>query len=178
MILNKIRVVMKNFTISFFLLFSLGISAQKSQPDVTFSGNKIQVLLAKKEALKAQGKLSSGELVRVGCDQGSCYFEIVYKDRSVRQIIGEDISRLNIYEFDFGADGDMEIVAVNEYKGTSLLFVFLYSKGIIQELFKKEIKYNKVLINKDYIEYYLPAGFDSIWNFYKGRFWSMSQFKN
>ena len=72
----------------------------------------------------------------------------------------------------------MEIVAVNEYKGTSFLFVFLYSKGIIQELFKKEIKNNKVLISKDYIEYYLPAGLDSVWNFYKGRFWTMTPYKN
>ena len=81
-------------------------------------------------------------------------------------------------EYDFGADGDVEIVAVNEYKGTSFLFVFLYSKGIIQELFKKEIKNNKVLISKDYIEYYLPAGLDSVWNFYKGRFWAMTPYKN
>ncbi len=169
---------MKKWTIFFLLLVSLSISAQKLQPDITFSGNKLQVLLARKDAMKAQGKLSSSEMVRVGCNQGSCYFEIVYKDRTVKQIVGEDISRLNIYEYDFGADGDMEIVAVNEYKGTAFLFVFLYSKGIIQELFKKEIKYNKVLINKDYIEYYLPAGFDSVWNFYKGQFWTMSPYKN
>ena len=167
---------MKNLIISFLLLFSLSLSAQKA-PDVQFSGNKLLVLLAKKEALKSTGKLSSAEIVRVGCDQGACYFEIVYKDRSVRQTVGDDITRLNIYEYDFGADGDMEIVAVNEYKGTSFLFVFSYSKGIIQELFKKEIKNNKVLISKDYIEYYLPAGLDSVWNFYKGRFWAMTPYK-
>jgi hypothetical protein len=169
---------MKNFIISFLLLFSLSLSAQKLQSEVEFSGNKLLVLLAKKEALKSTGKLSSGEIVRVGCDQGACYFEIIYKDRSVRQAIGDDITRLNIYEYDFSADGDMEIVAVNEYKGTSFLFVFSYSKGIIQELFKKEIKNNKVLISKNYLEYYLPAGLDSVWNFYKGRFWAMTPYKN
>lgn len=168
---------MKNFVISFLLLFSLSLSAQKLQPDVQFSGNKVLILLAKKEAMKSTGKLSSGEIVRVGCDQGVCYFEVQYKDRSVRQTVGDDIIRLNIYEYDFGADGDIEIVAVNEYKGTSFLFVCSYSKGIIQELFKKEIKSNKVLINKDYIEYYLPAGLDSVWNFYKGRFWAMTPYK-
>ena len=40
-------------------------------------------------------------------------------------------------EYDFSADGDVEIVAVNENKGTSFLFVFSYSKGIIQELLIK-----------------------------------------
>jgi hypothetical protein len=168
---------MKNLIILFLLMFSLSLAAQKA-PDVQFSGNKLLVLLAKKEAMKSMGKLSSSEIVKVGCDQGACYFEIVYKDRSVRQIVGDDITRLNIYEYDFGADGDVEIVAVNEYKGTSFLFVFLYSKGIIQELFKKEIKNNKVLISKDYIEYYLPEGLDSVWNFYKGRFWTMTPYKN
>lgn len=169
---------MKNVIISFLLLFSLSLSAQKFQSDVEFSGNKNLILLAKKGALKATGKLSSGESVRVGCDQGTCYFEIQYKDRSVRQTVGDDISTLNIYEYDFGADGDIEIVAVNEYKGTCFLFVCSYSKGIIQELFKKEVKNNKVLISKDYIEYYLPAGLDSVWNFYKGRFWTMTPYKN
>ena len=168
---------MKNLIILFLLMFSLSLAAQKA-PDVQFSGNKLLVLLAKKEAMKSTGKLSSSEIVRVGCDQGACYFEIVYKDRSVRQIVGDDITRLNIYEYDFGADGDVEIVAVNELKGTSFLFIFSYSKGIIQELFKKEIKNNKVLISKDYIEYYLPAGLDSVWNFYKGRFWAMTPYKN
>ena len=118
------------------MLFSLNLVAQKA-PEVQFSGNKLLVLLAKKEAMKSTGKLSSSEIVRVGCDQGACYFEIVYKDRSVKQTVGDDINRLNIYEYDFGADGDVEIVAVNEYKGTSFLFVFLYSKGIIQELLIK-----------------------------------------
>lgn len=157
---------------------SLDLSAQKLQSNVEFSGNKLLVLLAKKEAMKSQGKLSTGEVVRVGCDQGVCYFEIVYKDRSVRQTVGDDITRLNIYEYDFGGDGDMEIVAVNEYKGTAFLQVCSYSKGIIQEFFKKEIKSNRVLLSKDYIEYYLPEGLDSVWHFYKGRFWTMTPYKN
>jgi hypothetical protein len=169
---------MKNLIISFLLLFSLSLTAQKLQSNVEFSGNKVLVLLAKKEAMKSTGKLATGEMVRVGCDQGACYFEIVYKDRSVRQTVGDDITKLNIYEYDFGADGDIEIVAVNEYKGTAFLLVLSYSKGIIQELFKKEIKSNRVLISKDYLEYYLPAGLDSVWNFYKGRFWAMTPYKN
>jgi len=169
---------MKNFIISFLLLFPLGLSAQKLQPDVEFSGNKILILTAKKGALKATGKVTSGDLVSVGCDQGACYFEIQYKDRSVRQIVGDDISILNLYEYDFGADGDNEIVAVNEFKGTSFLYVCAYSRGIIQELFKKEIKNNKVLISKNYIEYFPSGGPDSVWNFYKGQFWTMTPYKN
>ena len=64
---------MKNLIILFLLMFSLNLAAQKA-PDVQFSGNKLLVLLAKKEAMKSMGKLSSSEIVRVGCDQGGMLF--------------------------------------------------------------------------------------------------------
>ena len=168
---------MKHSLIFFLFLFSIGLSGQKLQSTVEFVGYQYQVLLAKKEAIKATGKLNSGEMVKVGCDQGTCFFEIDYKGRIVRQKVGDDITRLSIHEFDFGADGDLELVAINDFKQTSYLYIFSYSRGIIQKLFEKEIKFNKVIINKDYIEYYLPGGLDSIWNFYKGEFWTMSKFK-
>jgi hypothetical protein len=169
---------MKYTTIVFLILLSINISGQKLQSNVEFDGYKKEVLLARKEAMKAPGKLDSGEIMSVGCDQGTCYFQIVYKDRSVRQIIGEDITRLTIYEFDFGADGDLELVAVNDFKGTSYLYIFRYSRGIIQKMFEKEIKYDKVIIKKDYIEYYLPGGLDSVWHYYLGKFWAMTPYKD
>ncbi len=159
------------------MMVSAGLSGQKLQPIVEFEGNKTQVLLARKEAMKAPGKLTSGEVVRAGCDQGTCYFEIDYKGRTVKQKVGDDITRLTIYEYDFGADTDLEIVVLNEFKGTAFLFIFSYSRGIIQKLFEKEIKLNKVIIKKDYIEYYLPGGEESMWHYYLGQFWEMTPLK-
>lgn len=168
---------MERSVIIFLLMVSIDLSGQKLQPNVEFTGNKNQVLLARKEAMKAPGKLTSGEAVKAGCDQGTCYFEIDYKGRTVKQKVGDDITRLTIYEYDFGADTDLEIVVVNEYKGTVFLFIFSYSKGIIQKLFEKEIKLNKVILKKDYIEYYLPGGEESMWHYYLGQFWEMTPMK-
>jgi hypothetical protein len=169
---------MRHSIVVFLFFLSINLTGQKIQSDVEFVGYMNQVLLAKKEALKAPGKLNSGEVVRVGCDKGTCYFEIVYKDRTLRQIIGDDITRLIIYEFDFGGDNDFEIVVVNDYKATASLSIFSYSRGIIQKLFEKEIKSNKVIIKKDYIEYYLTGGLESRWNYYMGKFWAMTPFKD
>ena len=168
---------MKQSIIVFLILISFSVSGQKLQSNVEFADYKYQVLLAKKEAMKAQGKLNSGEIVIAGCDQGVCYFEIDYKGRKVRQNVGDDITKLAIYEFDFGADGDLELVVVNDYKETSSLFIFTYSRGIIKKLFEKEIKSNKVIIKKDYIEYYLSGVLDSVWHYYFGEFWVMTPFK-
>ncbi len=168
---------MRHSVIVLLFFLSINLTGQKLQSDVEFVGYKIQVLLAKKEALKATGKLNSGEAVRVGCDQGSCYFDIEYKGRSVKEMIGNDITTLTIYEFDFGGDNDFEIVVVNDYKSTSSLFIYSYSRGIIQKLFEKEIKSNKILIRKDYIEYYLAGNLESVWNYYLGKFWAMTPFK-
>lgn len=33
--------------------------------------------------------------------------------------------------------------------------------------------YNTV-ISKDYVAVYLPSGLESIWHYYKGRFWKMT----
>ena len=168
---------MKHIVIVFLILFSVNMSGQKLTSNVEFIGYKNQVLLAKKGAMKAMGKLNSGETIRVNCNQGVCYFEIEYKDRFVRQNIGEDVTILTINEFDFGADGDLELVVINDYKGTSYLFIFSYSRGISQKLFEKEIKNNQVTIKKDYIEYYLSSGLESVWNYYLGKFWTMTPFK-
>lgn len=167
---------MRNAVTIIFLLLSVILSGQKTESNVEFADYKNLILLVKKDAMKATGKLTSGEIISAGCEQGSCFFEIEYKDRKLRQIVGDDIIKLAIYEFDFGADGDLELVAVNDFKGTAFLYIFSYSRGIILKLFEKEVKYDKVIIKKDYIEYFLPAGLDSVWHYYQGKFWTMTPY--
>jgi hypothetical protein len=167
---------MKHLIIIILIFFAINAAGQKVQSNVEFVGNKFQVLLAKKETLQIPGKLSTGEIIRVGCDRGGCYFRIEYKGRTIEQSIGEGITRTAIYEFDFGPDGDNEIVVINDFLKTSFLFVYSYSKGIIQELFEKEIMYNRTVLKKDYIEYYISGGLDAIWNFYRGHFFVMTPY--
>ena len=169
---------MKHSVIILLFLFSIIVSGQKLQSDVEFIGNKTQVLLAKKGALKAPGKLSTGEIINVGCNDGVCYFRIEYKGRTIEQIIGDDITKMTIDEFDFGADGDNEIVVINDFKETSFIFIYSYSRGIIQKMFEKEIIYNRMVLKKDYIEYYIAGGLDSIWNYYQGQFWGMTPYRS
>jgi len=159
------------------LLISVSLSGQTIKSDVGFADYKTLILMAKKEAMKATGKLASGEIVSVGCEQGTCFFEIDYRGRKVRQIVGDDITQLTIYQFDFGGDGDLELVVVNEFKGTAYLYIYSYSRGIILKIFEKEVKSDKVNIKKDYIEYYLPAGLDTVWHYYNGEFWTMAPLK-
>lgn len=161
----------------FFFLFSVLLTGQRTESYVEFAEYKNLILLVKKDAMKATGKLTSGEIVSVGCEPGSCFFEIDYKTRRVRQNVGNDITKLTIHEFDFNADGDLELVVVNDFNGTAFMYIFSYSRGIILKLFQKEIKYDKVIIKKDYIEYYLPSGLDSVWHYYQGGFWNLTPYK-
>ncbi len=159
------------------LVISVTAAGQKKISNVEFIDYKRQVLLVKSEAMKAQGKLNAGEIIGAGCDQGGCWIEIEYKGRKVKQNVGEYISELNVYEFDFSADADLELVVINDLKATAFLYVFSYSKGIIQKLFEKEIKSDKVVIKKDYIEYYQPGDKETIWHYYFGRFWLMTPYE-
>jgi hypothetical protein len=98
---------------------------------------------------------------------------IDYKGRKIQAPIGETITNLTIYEFDFGADGDKELVVVNDHQGTSVLYVFAYARGIIQKLYQKEIFNNRTVLKTNYVEMYSPGGLDTVWNYYQGIFWSM-----
>ena len=168
---------MKFSAILILLIISVTVTGQKKQSNVEFIDYKRQVLLAKSDAMKAQGKLNAGEIIGAGCAQGSCWIEIDYKGRKVKQNVGDYITELTVYEFDFSADGDLELVVINDFKATAFLYVFSYSKGIIQKLFEKEIKSDKVVIKKDYIEYYQPGDKESIWHYYFGRFWLMMPYE-
>lgn len=159
-----------------FMLLSAVLAGQKAESNVTFADYRNLILTVKKDAMKATGKLTSGELVSVGCEQNVCFFEIEYKDRKLRQPVGDDITRLTISEFDFNSDGDLELVVINDYRGTSFLYVFSYSRGIIMKLFEKEIKYDRIVIRSDYIEHHLPTGMDIVWHYYQGGFWTMTPY--
>jgi hypothetical protein len=61
-----------------------------------------------------------------------------------------------------------------DYSGeTTILYVYQYSKGLLKKIFEKEIMMYQMIIKKDYIEFYLPAGLDAIWHYYLGRFYEM-----
>src|SRR5664279_3562612 len=101
---------MKNLILIFFLAFSINSYSQTLKSNVEFVGNKIQVLQARADLIHVSGKLSTGEIVNTGCDHGACYFRIEYKGRTIQKVIGGDITKMTIYEYDFGGDGDNELV--------------------------------------------------------------------
>lgn len=179
----------KNFLIlATLLISSINGYSQTYSSNVSFIGAKTVVLTTTK--MEAQGKLSSGETIKSGCDHGACYFQIIYNGRKIGETLGENFSALKIYEFDFGGDGDKELVVVvdqqkinkrGDYDGqTTMLYVYRYSKGQLQKIFEKEVMYYKTVIKKSYIEYYMPSGLDTIWHYYLGTFYEMTpvQIKN
>ena len=171
---------MKKLTFLLLLFLPAIVFSQTLIPNVEFVGNKVLVLQAKKGAYTVTGKLSTGEVIKSGCDRNACYFRIEYKGRTIEKSIGSDFSKMIIYEFDFGGDGDNEIVVVSILPGTGTsketcwLNIYRYGKGIIEKLFEKEIMDNRTAIKKTYIEFYMPGGLDSVWSYFQGQFWLMT----
>ena len=157
----------------FFIPFTLLLFAQERISKVEFEGEKTTVLSATSTNPSVAGTLTSGEEIKVICAQGKCNIVITYKGRTVEALIGDRVTIADVTEFDFGGDEDMEIVVVNEYKGTSVLYVYAYARGIIQKLYEREIFNNRTVIKQDYIELYSPGGLDSVWNYHQGMFWIM-----
>jgi hypothetical protein len=159
------------------VLLTLSVTAwsysQKTISNVEFDFDKTELFKSTSTSY-GKGTLSSGEPITTDCLKGTCYLTIDYKGRVIRAAIGETITNATIYEFDFGGDGDKEIVVVNDHKGTSVLHVFAYARGIIQPLFMKEIFNNRTVIQSNYILLYSPGGLNMIWNYYQGIFWSMT----
>jgi hypothetical protein len=146
--------------------------AQQKISNVEFEGDKTEVLKSTSTSY-GKGTLASGEAITNECLKGNCYVTIDYKGRKIMAPIGETITNETIFEYDFGGDGDKELVVVNDHKGTSILFVFAYARGIIQKLYEKEIFNNRTVIKTNYIELYSPGGLDTVWNYYQGIFWVM-----
>ncbi len=155
------------------VLFLLPSYAQQQISNVEFEGGDKTEVLKSTSTSYGKGTLSSGEPITTECAKGTCYVSIDYKGRKIQAPIGETITNATIFEFDFGGDGDKELVVVNDHKGTSVLHVFAYARGIIQPLFQKEIFNNRTLIKANYIELYSPGGLDTVWNYYQGIFWVM-----
>lgn len=146
--------------------------SQQKISNVEFEGDKTEILTSTSTSY-GKGTLSSGEAITNECLKGTCYLVIDYKGRKVQTPIGETITNESVFEYDFGGDGDKELVVVNDHKGTSVLYVFAYARGIIQKLFEKEIFNNRTVIMPNYIELYSPGGLDTVWNYHQGMFWVM-----
>jgi hypothetical protein len=161
------------------LLTTLAIESysQDNFSSVEIEGQKIQVLTAKSGDIYKSGKLSTGEIIKTSCDHGACDIKIEYKGKILSKGIGDDISKVTIYEYDLGNDGDKEIIVINEFMDTAYIFIYSYGRGMIQKVFEKEIMYYRTVIKPNHIEYYMPSGLDQVWNYYQGQFWSMSQIK-
>lgn len=153
------------------LVSVLAFSQQKIN-NLEFEGDKTEILKSSSTSF-GKGTLSSGEAITMECLQGTCYIKIDYKGRSIEVPIGKSITIAVVYEFDFGGDEDMELIVVNDFKGTSVLYVFAYARGIIQKLFEKEIFNNRTLIKTNYIELYSLSGLNTVWNYHQGIFWVM-----
>lgn len=166
-IITKVLVV---FSI---ILLSVQLNAQTKINKLEIEGDAVEVVTSKSMKADVTGSLSSGESVTTECYQGMCYVTIDYKGRKVTAPIGDRITIAQVWEYDFGGDGDKELIVVNDYKGSSVLYVFAYSRGIIQKLYEKEIFNNRTVLKPNYIEFYLPRGLDTIWHYYQGTFWQM-----
>ena len=115
------------------LVFLLPAFSQQKISNLEFEGDKTEVLRSTSTSY-GKGTLASGEAITTECSKGMCYLKIDYKGRSIQTPIGESISSAGVYEYDFGGDEDKELLVVNDFKGTSVLHVFAYSRGIIQKL--------------------------------------------
>lgn len=148
--------------------------SQQQISNVEFEGEKTEVLKSTSTSY-GKGTLASGEAITTECMKGTCYVIIDYKGRKIQTPVGESITSLTVFEYDFGADEDKELVVVNDSKGTSYMFVYAYARGIIQKLYQKEIFNNRTVVKTNYIEMYSPGGLDTVWNYYQGMFWTMKQ---
>ena len=166
-------IVTKALAVFSILLFSFQLNAQTKINKLEIEGDAVEIVTSKSMTTDVTGSLSSGESVTTECYQGMCYVTIDYKGRKVTAPIGDRITIAQIWEYDFGGDGDKELIVVNDYKGSSVLYVFAYSRGIIQKLYEKEIFNNRTVLKPNYIEFYLPRGLDTIWHYYQGTFWQM-----
>jgi hypothetical protein len=155
------------------IMFSAVLNAQTKINQLEIEGDAVEVVTSKSMTADVTGSLSSGESVTTECFQGMCYVSIDYKGRKVTAPIGDRITIAQVWEYDFGGDGDKELIVVNDYKGSSVLYVFAYARGIIQKLYEKEIFNNRTVVKPNYIEFYLPRGLDTIWHYYQGTFWQM-----
>lgn len=164
--LNRGIVVLLVLTVS---AWALG---QNKISNVEITGEKTEVLKSTSTTY-GKGTLSSGEPISAECLKGLCYLKIDYKGRMVQAPIGETITNATVFEYDFGGDGDKELIVVNDHKGTSVLIVYAYARGIVQKLYQREIFNNRTVIEANYILLYSPGGLNMIWNYYQGMFWSM-----
>jgi len=166
-------IITKALVVFSIILLSVQLNAQEKINKLEIEGDATEIVTSKSMTADVTGTLSTGESLTTDCYQGMCYLTIDYKGRKVTAPIGDRITVAQVWEYDFGGDGDKELIVVNDYKGSSVLYVFAYARGIIQQLYEKEIFNNRTVVKPNYIEFYLPRGLDTIWHYYQGTFWQM-----
>lgn len=166
-------IITKALVVFSIILLSVQLNAQSKINKLEIEGDATEIVTSKSMTADVTGTLSTGESLTTECYQGMCYLTIDYKGRKVTAPIGDRITIAQVWEYDFGGDGDKELIVVNDYKGSSVLYVFAYARGIIQQLYEKEIFNNRTVVKPNYIEFYLPRGLDTIWHYYQGAFWQM-----
>ncbi len=171
----KIQLKLQLLILFFICINNIDLLAQKLKriDNVQIDGNKKQIIATDK--LEISGILSSGEKVLIKHDHGSCELMIVYKNKVISTIIPENYSFASLFEYDFENDGDKELLLISEYENENktYLSIYRYQKGIIKEIFSKDVMGYKTIIKADYIEKYLPSGMDQAWHFYKGEIYSL-----
>lgn len=163
--------IMKKQLSSFTFILLAAVSSFGQTKNIEIFGDKNLILKASSETLSVKSKLFSGEEIQSYCSHGACFLKIDYKGRVIVETIGDAIDSLFVYSYDFGNDGDLELIAVNKFMETTYVTIFRYASGMIERLFELEVNYYRTVIKKDYIEFYLPSGLESIWHYYNGSFW-------
>lgn len=166
-------IMKKQLSSLLFILFA-ALSSFGQTKNIEILGDKNLILIASSENRSVKSKLFSGDEIQSYCSHGACYLKIDYRGRVVVGNIGDDIDSLFVYSYDFGNDGDLELIAVNKFMGTTYVTIFRYASGMIERLFELEVKNYRAVLKKDYLEFYLPSGLESIWHYYNGSFWKLT----
>ena len=74
---------MKNLLVILSIVFTFNSFAQNKYANVEFEGPAKIILKSNSPNTPASGKLSSGEIIKIQCDHGACYFLIEYKGKKV-----------------------------------------------------------------------------------------------
>jgi hypothetical protein len=169
----KLIVLITLITLRFYLVATTQTPTDLNK--VEFEVSKLSILRVSEDQQTAVfGKLSTGESVKCGCEDGDCYFRIEYKGRIIQMPI-ELASLFEVYEYDFGGDGDKELVLLSYSEYSPGIIIVSYSKGNSSLMLHEEISSEKTIIRQNYIECLDETGLPSkVWHYYKGVFWEMA----
>ncbi|UJP64892.1 hypothetical protein [Mongoliitalea daihaiensis] len=155
------------------LVFSIVCLSAKAQQSNLIIEGKNPTSLYLDGFSESEGKLSSGEVIKVVCFGGGCNLNIEYKGRIVLAQLIDSFDTIRVSEYDFADDGDFQLIVEVILNDSNYLMIFRYGSGMIQKLFEKEIGYYKTIVKKNYIEYYMPSYLEAVWHYYNGGFFQL-----